>query len=202
MILRDMARHRSKSLILSAIAALLLAACSPPPPPFNATEVSNLAYGRGLGIPDTEGQLRRIDDFKGKVVLVFFGFTRCPDVCPTTLMRLRQIRDALGDDAREVQVLLVSVDPERDTPERLGAYVKSFDESFVGLRPEPADLEKVVKAFHAIAVKVPTIGDDYTIDHSATIYVYDKKNQLRLIGQPTMEMDLWVADLKRLTQEN
>ena len=202
MTLRNMARHRSKSLVLSAIAALLLAACSPPPPPFNATEVSNLAYGRGLGIPDTEGQLRRIDDFKGKVVLVFFGFTRCPDVCPTTLMRLRQIRDALGDDAREVQVLLVSVDPERDTPERLGAYVKSFDESFIGLRPEPADLEKVVKAFHAIAVKVPTIGDDYTIDHSATIYVYDKENQLRLIGQPTMEMNLWVADLRRLALED
>ena len=202
MILRDMARHRSKSLVLSVIAALFLAACSPPPPPFNATEVSNLAYGRGLGIPDTEGQLRRIDDFKGKVVLVFFGFTRCPDVCPTTLMRLRQIRDALGDDAREVQVLLVSVDPERDTPERLGAYVKSFDESFIGLRPELADLEKVVKAFHAIAVKVPTIGDDYTIDHSATIYVYDKKNQLRLIGQPTMEMNLWVTDLRRLAQED
>lgn len=202
MTLRDMARQRSRSLALSVIAALLLAACSPPPPPFNATEVSNLAYGRGLGIPDTEGQLRRIDDFKGKVVLVFFGFTRCPDVCPTTLMRLKQIRDALGDDAAEVQVLLVSVDPERDTPERLGAYVKSFDESFIGLRPEPVDLEQVVKAFHAIAVKVPTIGDDYTIDHSATIYVYDKKNRLRLIGQPTMEMDLWVADLKRLTQEN
>jgi protein SCO1/2 len=116
-------------------------------------------------------------------------------------MRLRQVRNALGEDADKVQVLLVSVDPERDTPDRLGAYVKSFDESFIGLRPEPAELERVVKAFHAIAVKVPTVGDDYTIDHSATIYVYDRENQLRLIAQPTLEIDLFAADLKRLAQE-
>jgi protein SCO1/2 len=192
---------RFKSLGLALLASAALIACAPPPPPFNATEVSNLSYGRGLGIPDTDGEIRRIDDFKGQVTLVFFGFTRCPDVCPTTLMRLRQVRNALGEDADKVQVLLVSVDPERDTPERLGAYVKSFDESFIGLRPEPADLEKVVKAFHAIAVKVPTIGDDYTIDHSATIYVYDRENQLRLIAQPTLEIDLFAADLKRLAQE-
>jgi protein SCO1/2 len=192
---------RFKSFGLALLASAALIACAPPPPPFNATEVSNLSYGRGLGIPDTDGEIRRIDDFKGRVTLVFFGFTRCPDVCPTTLMRLRQVRNALGEDADKVQVLLVSVDPERDTPDRLGAYVKSFDESFIGLRPEPAELEKVVKAFHAIAVKVPTVGDDYTIDHSATIYVYDRENQLRLIAQPTLEIDLFAADLKRLAQE-
>jgi len=190
-----------RGLALALLASAILVACGPPPP-FNATEVTNLAYGRGLGIPDTDGKIRRIDDFKGQVTLVFFGFTRCPDVCPTTLMRLHQVRNALGEDAGKVQVLLVSVDPERDTPDRLGPYVKSFDESFIGLRPEPADLEKVVKAFHAIAVKVPTVGDDYTIDHSATIYVYDRENQLRLIAQPTLEIDLFAADLKRLAQED
>jgi len=192
---------KSIGLALALLASAILIACGPPPPPFNATEVSNLAYGKGLGIPDTDGKIRRIDDFKGKVTLVFFGFTRCPDICPTTLMRLRQVRNAVGEDADKVQVLLVSVDPERDTADRLGAYVKSFDDSFIGLRPEPAQLEKVVKAFHAIAVKVPTSGDDYTIDHSATIYVYDRKNQLRLIAQPTLELNLFAADLKRLTQE-
>jgi protein SCO1/2 len=192
---------KSIGLALALLASAILIACGPPPPPFNATEVSNLAYGKGLGIPDTDGKIRRIDDFKGKVTLVFFGFTRCPDICPTTLMRLRQVRNAVGEDADKVQVLLVSVDPERDTADRLGAYVKSFDDSFIGLRPEPAQLEKVVKAFHAIAVKVPTSGDDYTIDHSATIYVYDRKNQLRLIAQPTLEINLFAADLKRLTQE-
>ena len=192
---------KSIGLALALLASAILIACGPPPPPFNATEVSNLAYGKGLSIPDTDGKIRRIDDFKGKVTLVFFGFTRCPDICPTTLMRLRQVRNAVGEDADKVQVLLVSVDPERDTADRLGAYVKSFDDSFIGLRPEPAQLEKVVKAFHAIAVKVPTSGDDYTIDHSATIYVYDRKNQLRLIAQPTLELNLFAADLKRLTQE-
>lgn len=182
------------------VATVLLGACSPPPP-FNATEVTDLAYGKGLGIPDTDGKIRRIDDFAGQVTLVFFGFTQCPDVCPTTLMRLRQARDALGEDAAKVQILLVSVDPERDTPERLGAYVKNFDPSFIGLRPEPAELEKVVKAFHAIAIKVPTTGEDYTIDHSATIYIYDRKNRLRLIAQPSLAIEQLSADLRRLAQE-
>jgi len=195
--------HSSRAAMLLALVALTLAACSPPPPPFNASEVSGIAYGKNIGIADTSGQIRRIEDFKDQVTLVFFGFTRCPDVCPSTLMRLRQVRDALGADADKLQVLLVSVDPERDTPDRLEAYVKNFDPSFIGLRPEPAELEKVVKAFHAIAVKVPTAdGKDYTVDHSATIYVYDRRNQLRLIAQPDIAIDALATDLRRLAQEN
>ena len=197
-----MSRSNRAAMLLAA-AALTLTACSPPPPPFNASEVSGIAYGKDIGIADTSGQIRRIEDFKDQVTLVFFGFTRCPDVCPSTLMRLRQVRDALGEDASKLQVLLVSVDPERDTPDRLDAYVKNFDPSFIGLRPEPTELEKVVKAFHAIAVKVPTAdGKDYTIDHSATIYVYDRGNQLRLIAQPDIAIDAFAADLRRLAQES
>lgn len=186
-----------------ALAALTLAACAPPPPaPFNSTEVKGVDYGRGIGIPDTDGRVRRLEDFKGEVTLVFFGFTRCPDVCPTTLLRLRQARAALGPDAGKVRVLLVSVDPERDTPAVLGAYVNNFDPSFVGLRPEPAQLDAVVKAFHAIAVKVP-VGDagDYTIDHSATIYVYDRANRMRLIAQADFDVTKLAEDLRRLAQE-
>ncbi len=195
--------HANRVAMLLAVVALSLAACSPPPPPFNASEVSGIAYGKDIGIADTSGQIRRIEDFKDQVTLVFFGFTRCPDVCPSTLMRLRQVRDALGEDAGKLQVLLVSVDPERDTPERLEAYVKNFDPSFIGLRPDPAELEKVIKAFHAIAVKVPTTdGEDYTVDHSATIYVYDRRNQLRLIAQPDIAIDAFAADLRRLAQES
>ena len=195
--------HSNRAAMLLALVALTLAACSPPPPPFNASEVSGIAYGKDIGIADTSGQIRRIEDFKDQVTLVFFGFTRCPDVCPSTLMRLRQVRDALGADAGKLQVLLVSVDPERDTPDRLEAYVKNFDPSFIGLRPDPAELEKVVKAFHAIAVKVPTAdGKDYTVDHSATIYVYDRRNQLRLIAQPDIAIDALATDLRRLAQEN
>jgi protein SCO1/2 len=197
-----MSRSNRAAMLLAAV-ALTLTACSPPPPPFNASEVSGIAYGKDIGIADTSGQIRRIEDFKDQVTLVFFGFTRCPDVCPSTLMRLRQVRDALGEDASKLQVLLVSVDPERDTPDRLDAYVKNFDPSFIGLRPEPTELEKVVKAFHAIAVKVPTAdGKDYTVDHSATIYVYDRRNQLRLIAQPDIAIDAFAADLRRLAQES
>lgn len=196
-----MSRSNRAAMLLAAV-ALTLTACSPPPPPFNASEVSGIAYGKDIGIADTSGQIRRIEDFKDQVTLVFFGFTRCPDVCPSTLMRLRQVRDALGDDAGKLQVLLVSVDPERDTPDRLEAYVKNFDPSFIGLRPEPNELAKVIKAFHAIAVKVPTAdGKDYTVDHSATIYVYDRRNQLRLIAQPDIAIDAFAADLRRLAQE-
>lgn len=195
---------RSAALMLatSALALLALTACAPPPPPFNATEVKGIDYGRGLGIADTEGRIRRLEDFKGEVTLVFFGFTRCPDVCPTTLLRLRQARAAVGPDADKVRVLLVSVDPERDTPAVLGAYVKNFDPSFVGLRPEPADLPKVIKAFHAVAEKVP-VGDtgDYTVDHSGTIYVYDRKNRMRLIAQPDFDITKFADDLRRLAQE-
>ena len=195
-------RSRLGSALLVACLSML-AACAPPPPPFNATEVKGIDYGRGLGIPDTEGKVRRLEDFKGEVTLVFFGFTRCPDVCPTTLMRLRQARAAVGPDADRIRVLLVSVDPERDTPEALGAYVKNFDPSFVGLRPEPADLPKVVKAFHAIAEKVP-VGDagEYTVDHSGTIYVYDRANRMRLIAQPDFEIAKFADDLRRLARED
>ena len=195
--------HRSSAIVAMMSAALLaLSACAPPPPPFNASEVSGIAYGKDIGIADTSGKIRRVEDFKGQITLVFFGFTRCPDVCPSTLMRLRQVRDALGPDADKLQVLLVSVDPERDTPDRLEAYVKNFDPSFIGLRPEPAELEKVIKAFHAIAVKVPTAdGKDYTVDHSATLYVYDRRNQLRLIAQPDIAIEAFASDLRRLAQE-
>jgi protein SCO1 len=198
-----MPRYRSSAIVAMMSAALLaLSACAPPPPPFNASEVSGIAYGKDIGIADTSGKIRRVEDFKGQITLVFFGFTRCPDVCPSTLMRLRQVRDALGPDADKLQVLLVSVDPERDTPDRLEAYVKNFDPSFIGLRPEPAELEKVIKAFHAIAVKVPTAdGKDYTVDHSATLYVYDRRNQLRLIAQPDIAIEAFAADLRRLAQE-
>ena len=176
--------------------------CSPPAPPFNATAVSGIDYGRGLRIADTTGRLRSLEDFDDRVAIVFFGFTSCPDVCPNTLLRLKQVRDSLGDAAGRVQVIVVSVDPERDTAERLDAYVKNFDASFIGLRPEPVQLEAVVKAFHAIAVKVPSKdGSTYTIDHSATLYVYDRKNRLRLISQPDFRTAAFADDLRRLVDE-
>lgn len=183
----------------SVALAFLLSACAPAPAPFNSTEVSGIDYGRGLRIADTSGRPRSLEDFADAVTVVFFGFTSCPDVCPSTLLRLKQARAALGAEAQHVKVLLVSVDPQRDSPEQLRAYLDNFDPSFVGLRPTPEELPTVVKAFHAIAVQVPSKdGSSYTIDHSSTLYVYDRHNRLRLIAQPDFAMDAFVADLRRL----
>ncbi len=191
----------------------LLAACSggnqPPSPPFNATEVSGIDYGRGLQLADSEGQARKLEDFRGRVLVVFFGFTTCPDVCPTTLARLAQVRRAMGADGERMTVALVSVDPERDSGEKLGAYARSFDPAFVGLRPEPAQLDAVLQSFHAIAMKVPPAGagedavarGEYTVDHSGTLYVYDRANRLRLIAQPDFDVPKLAADLQRLARE-
>ncbi len=191
----------------------LLAACSggstPPAPPFHATEVNGIDYGRGLSIPDSEGVPRRLDDFRGQVLVVFFGFASCPDVCPTTLARLKQVRQAMGTEAGRLTVALVSVDPERDSGAKLGAYARSFDPSFVALRPEPAQLEQVVTAFHAVAVKVAPEGappdavanGNYTLDHSATLYVYDRASRLRLIAQPDFAIVEFADDLQRLARE-
>lgn len=197
--------------VLGSLLLGLLAACgsSDPAPPFNSTEVSGIDYGRGLRIADTDGQPRQLEDFRGQVLVVFFGFTSCPDVCPTTLARLRMVRDAMGEDGAKLQVALISVDPERDLPERLATYARSFDPSFVALRPEPAELEQVTQSFRAIAIKVPLqgAGDDaiargeYTVDHSGTLYVYDRANRLRLITQPTFDVQQFTADLQRLARE-
>lgn len=196
-------RSRLRPMRISVLALLaMLAACAPSPPPFNATEITGRSYGKELRIPDTTGTMRSLDDFADKVTLVFFGFTSCPDICPSTLMRLQQVRQRLGADAANVQVVLVTVDPERDTAERLQAYVNNFDPSFIGLRPEPTELESVVKAFHAIAVKVPMSGGaDYTIDHSSTIYVYDRRSRMRLIAQSDMPIEQMASDLRRLVSE-
>lgn len=194
----------------------LLVACSgggkppaPPSPPFNATEVSGIDYGRGVTLADSEGKPRTLEDFRGQVLVVFFGFTTCPDVCPTTLARLAQVRRAMGADGERMMVALVSVDPERDSGAQLGAYARSFDPAFVALRPEPAQLEAVLQSFHAIAMKVPPAGagDDavargeYTVDHSGTLYVYDRGNRLRLIAQPDFDVAKLAADLQRLARE-
>lgn len=199
-----MSKHFSLRVIaLPLLAAVaLMSACSAPPPPFNATEVPSLNYGYGVELTDTDGKPRRIEDFRGNVTVVFFGFTRCPDVCPTTLMRLRQMRASLGAAATDVKVVLISVDPERDTADALRAYVKHFDPSFIGLRSDPKNLEGMLRAFHSVAVRVPAAdGSDYTIDHSSSIFVYDRKAELRLLAEPNMDMTLLAADLRRLVAE-
>ena len=166
---------------LAALCALALAACDGAQPKFKSTDITGVDYGKSLELTDHTGRPRRLEDFRGKAVVLFFGFTRCPDVCPTTLADAAQAMKQLGPDADRVQVLLVTVDPERDTQEALAKYVPAFDPRFLGLR---GDLEATRRAarefkvyFEKRAGKTP---QDYAIDHSAQSYVLDPQGRLRL----------------------
>lgn len=174
--------HRCLHLFTLCCAAILLAACSPEPLEFHGSDISGTGLGSDMAIPDTSGQLRTIKDYRGKVVVVFFGFTQCPDVCPTALAELAHTMDLLEEDADDVQVLLISVDPERDTPEILSQYMASFNPSFVGLRGDEQQLNQAAQSFKAYYAKAPGPNpDDYTMDHSASFYVFDKKGEVRIL---------------------
>jgi protein SCO1/2 len=149
-------------------------------PKFKSTDITGAEYGKSLELPDTSGQPRRLEDFRGKAVVLFFGFTHCPDVCPTTLADLAGVMKALGPDAARVQVLFVTLDPERDTPGALDQYVHAFDPRFIGLRGDAAATQRVAKEFKIYYEKRKQ-GDTYTIDHSAQSYVIDPQGRLRLL---------------------
>lgn len=162
--------------------AAALAACSPKPVEFKGSDISGTGLGADLSMPDTAGQLRGPDDFKGKVSVVFFGFTQCPDVCPTALAELAQTMHLLGDRSEQVQVFLISVDPERDTPDVLNAYVSAFHPNFTGLRGSAEQLHKAAQSFKAYYAKAPgPTPDQYTMDHTASFYVFDKKGDVRVL---------------------
>ncbi|MCX7628484.1 MAG: SCO family protein [Methylophilaceae bacterium] len=167
------------------VVVLFLVACSGPrqdaAPAFRGTDITGAKLGGDLVLPDSHGQVRRLSDFHGKVVALFFGYTHCPDVCPTTLANLaRAVRD-LGERGKQVQVLFVTLDPARDTPEVLNRYVPSFNPGFIGLRGDEKTTNDVAHQFKIFHTKQETGSrSGYTIDHSAGIYVYDKKGILRL----------------------
>jgi protein SCO1/2 len=160
---------------------------------FNNVDISgSTAFAKNFELTDHLGHVRHLNDFKGKVVVMFFGYTQCPDVCPTTMVEMQGVMKLLGDDAKRVQVIFVTVDPERDTQEVLAQYVPAFDPTFIGLRPQsPEALKEVTTGFKVFYQKVPgkTEGS-YTIDHTAGSYVFDPEGRLRLFikhgqgGQP------------------
>ncbi len=166
---------------------------------FTAIDITGASYAQRLELPDPEGRLRRLDEFKGKVVVVFFGYTQCPDVCPTTLAELAQVRKALGADGARVQPVFVSVDPARDTPEILKAYAQSFGDDVVALRGDDAQTKAAAQEFKVFYAKVPgKTPDTYTMDHTAGSYVFDTQGRIRLFmrhGQPATAIE---ADLRRL----
>ena len=162
-------------------AVVTLAACSPDKPQFRAIDITGAEYARDFQLTDHNGQPRNIKDFAGKVVVVFFGFTQCPDVCPTALAELAEVKRTLGKDGDRLQGIFVTVDPDRDTPEVLKGYMANFDPSFLALRGTPEQLAAMAKDFKVYYKKVdgktPT---SYTMDHSAGSFVYDTQGRIRL----------------------
>jgi len=182
--------------------ALFVAGCGKPAPSFDNVDITgNTQFGSDFSLPDASGKTRTLGDFKGKVVVLFFGYTHCPDVCPTTMAELSQALQQLGpEEAKRVQVLFVTVDPERDTPTLMGQYVPAFNPSFIGLRPaNEAQLVKVTKDFRVYYAKVPgKTPDSYTMDHTAASYVFDPDGKLRLFARDGQGAAPWVHDIKLL----
>ena len=148
---------------------------------FKSTDITGADFGKDFQLTDHNGKPRTLADFKGKLVVLFFGYTHCPDVCPTTLAELALVMKQLGEDAKKVQVLFVTVDPERDTPQLLAQYVPSFNSSFLGLYGDAAATAAVAKEFKIVYQKVAgSSPENYTMDHSAGTYVFDQSGRLRL----------------------
>lgn len=192
--------QRRHALVLLAAAAL--AACSDPKPQFKSIDLTGADYAKDFQLPDHNGQLRRLGDFKGKLVVMFFGYTQCPDVCPTTMTELAEAKKLLGPDGDKVQGLFVTVDPERDTPEVLKGYMANFDPSFIALRGTPEQLAAMAKDFKVYFKKVdgktPT---SYTMDHSAASLVYDTQGRLRLYTRYGSGAQALASDLALLLKQ-
>lgn len=178
---------------------LALVACSPDKPRFQSIDLTGADYAKGFSLLDMRGQTRTLADFKGKVVLVFFGYTQCPDFCPTTLSEMAQIKNDLGPLGEKMQAIFITLDPERDTPELLQAYMGNFDPSFIALVPSLNDLPALAKDYKIYYKKVAGAKPaNYTLDHSAGTYIYDTEGQLRLYARYGMDAPALSADITQL----
>lgn len=178
------------------VAGLGLVGCAPRPA-FHSVDVTGADWGRDFRLRDPSGHVRTLADFRGRAVLIFFGFTQCPDVCPTALTRAAEVLRLLGDDGRRVQVLFVTVDPERDTPELLRAYTHAFHPSFLGLWGDLEQTDAAAREFKVVYRKVPT-GSSYTMDHTAISYAFDPGGRLRLAVRHAATAPEVAQDLERL----
>jgi protein SCO1/2 len=189
--------------ILLIVGALLLAGCARPYE-FSATILEPSSQAPDFTLIDQNGQPFRLSEQRGKLTLMFFGFTNCPDVCPTELGTLAAVRRELGADAENVQVALISVDPERDTTERLKTYVSTFDPTFIGLRGEGATLDQVLKDYGVTAIRreLPNSASAYTMDHSAFVYVIDQQGYWRALFSPGSTMEDMLNDVRYLVRNS
>jgi len=197
---RDALRLTGGLFVLGATAGLL--ACTDSKPKFAAVDITGADYAKDFQLTDHNGQQRSIQDFKGKVVVVFFGYTQCPDVCPTSMAELAQVKKQLGADGDKLQGLFVSVDPERDTPEVLKAYMTNFDPTFLALTAPPDKLAAVAKDFKVYYKKVDgKTATSYTMDHSAGSYVYDTQGRLRLYARYGSGAQALATDIQQLLKQ-
>ncbi len=164
---------------------------------FASMDITGANYGRDFRLADPDGRTRSLTDFRGRAVLLFFGFTQCPDVCPTALARAAEVRRLLGEDAGRLQVIFVTLDPERDSAEMLRAYTAAFDPDFLGLRTDLEGTRQVAQDFKVFFQKVPT-GDSYTMDHMALSYAFDPAGRLRLAVPHDLPAEKLAADLRVL----
>ena len=189
----------TRRFLLSVLTVVALAACSPDKPKFNAIDITGADYAKGFTLTDQNGQSRSLSDFKGKVVVLFFGYTQCPDVCPTSMTELVEIKRLLGPDGDKLQGVFVTVDPARDTAELLKAYVANFDPTFVAFVPTLEQLAGVAKDYKIyykrVEGKTPT---SYTVDHSAGSYVYDTQGNLRLYSRYGVGAQVLAQDIQTL----
>jgi protein SCO1/2 len=183
----------------AAVAGWSLQGCTEIKPSFNAVDLTGADYAKDFSLKDVDGKVRTLADFKGKVVVLFFGYAQCPDVCPTTMTEMAQVKQQLGADGDKLQVLFITVDPARDTAEVMKAYMGAFDPTFVALIPTPEQLAATAKDFKAYYKKsegsTPT---SYSMDHSAASYVYDTQGRLRLYARYGAGVAPMVADIKTL----
>lgn len=196
---------RIKIAAVCLLAALALIACKPAPQPvsFQATDITGAAFGRDFKLTDHSGQVRTLADFRGKIVAVFFGYIHCPDVCPTTLSDFAMALQHLGPQADRVQVIFVTVDPERDTPELLSQFVPAFHPGFLGMYTDPESLKLLASEYKVVYQKSSIkAADDYLIDHSAGTYVYDSTGKLRLLMPYGSSPDVIAQDLKTLLSQS
>ena len=186
--------------LMLSLMGLALIACSPKPSFKNVDITGSKAFGNDFSLLDPDGKVRTLSDFKGKAVVIFFGYTQCPDVCPTTLTEMQQVMTLLGSQADKVQVLFITVDPDRDSAAILKQYVPAFDKRFLGLRPaDQAALEKVAKDFMIYYKQAPgTSAGSYTIDHTAGSYAFDPEGRLRLYIKHAQGPEILAQDLKEL----
>ena len=192
---------------LAAAAAWWLTGCdrSPSAPlgaasPFRGIDVSGAGYARGFELTDFNGQTRHLTDFKGRVVMLYFGFVQCPDVCPTALTRAAGVMQQLGPQAADLQVIFVTVDPERDTPALLREYMASFDPSFLALTGGLDAIRQTADEFRVYYKKVPT-GSSYTMDHTALSYLFDRQGRVRVVLRHEQTVGDYTADVKTLLAE-